>query len=147
MCRNIKTLHNFDPPATDDEVRASAIQFVRKLSGFNKPSKQNEAAFEHAVDQVTRAARELLGNAGDDGAAARPRRRGREGEGAGGGAVRAAGAGDRRLRGARGAFAQPKNRYVTAIAASTPTSSENSAQPSAWRVFFTPTEPKYTAST
>jgi hypothetical protein len=60
MCRNIKTLHNFDPPATDDEVRASAIQFVRKLSGFNKPSKQNEAAFERAVDEVTRSARTLL---------------------------------------------------------------------------------------
>jgi hypothetical protein len=60
MCRNIKTLHNFDPPATDDEVRASAIQFVRKLSGFNKPSKQNEAAFERAVDEVTHSARTLL---------------------------------------------------------------------------------------
>src|SRR5262245_63828739 len=60
MCRNIKTLHNFSPPATDDEVRASAIQFVRKLSGFTKPSKQNEAAFDHAVEQVTLAARELL---------------------------------------------------------------------------------------
>ena len=60
MCRNIKTLHNFDPPATDDEVRASAIQFVRKLSGFTKPSKQNEAVFERAVDEVTHAARTLL---------------------------------------------------------------------------------------
>ena len=60
MCRNIKTLHNFSPPATDDEVRASALQFVRKLSGFTKPSKQNEAAFDHAVDQVALAARELL---------------------------------------------------------------------------------------
>ena len=60
MCRNIKTLHNFSPPATDDEVRASALQFVRKLSGFTKPSKTNEAAFDHAVDQVMRAARELL---------------------------------------------------------------------------------------
>jgi hypothetical protein len=60
MCRNIKTLHNFSPPATDDEVRASALQFVRKLSGFTKPSKHNEAAFEHAVDRVTLAARELL---------------------------------------------------------------------------------------
>ena len=60
MCRNIKTLHNFSPPATDDEVRASALQFVRKLSGFTKPSKQNEVAFERAVDQVTLAARELL---------------------------------------------------------------------------------------
>ena len=60
MCRNIKTLHNFKPPATEDEIRASAIQFVRKLSGFSKPSKVNEAAFNHAVDQVTKAATELL---------------------------------------------------------------------------------------
>lgn len=60
MCRNIKTLHNFEPPATEDEVRASALQFVRKLSGFTKPSKANEPAFHRAVDQVTQAARELL---------------------------------------------------------------------------------------
>ena len=60
MCRNIRTLHNFSPPATDDEVRASAIQFVRKLSGFTKPSKSNEAAFNRAVDEVTHAARHLL---------------------------------------------------------------------------------------
>jgi hypothetical protein len=60
MCRNIKTLHNFAPPATDDEIRASAVQFVRKLSGFAHPSKANEAAFEHAVEHVTDAARELL---------------------------------------------------------------------------------------
>src|SRR5262252_52004 len=60
MCRNIKTLHNFSPPATNDEVRASALQFVRKLSGFTKPSKQNEAVFDHAVEAVTTAARELL---------------------------------------------------------------------------------------
>lgn len=62
MCRNIKTLHNFEPPATDDEIRASALQFVRKLSGFTKPSKANEPAFNRAVDQVTLAARELLGS-------------------------------------------------------------------------------------
>ena len=62
MCRNIKTLHNFEPPATDDEIRASAIQFVRKLSGFTRPSKANEPAFNRAVDQVTAAARELLGS-------------------------------------------------------------------------------------
>ena len=62
MCRNIKTLHNFEPPATDGEIRASALQFVRKLSGFTKPSKANEAAFDRAVDQVTEAARELLGS-------------------------------------------------------------------------------------
>ena len=60
MCRNIKTLHNFKPPATEEEIRASAIQFVRKLSGFSKPSKTNEAAFNHAVDEVTRVATELL---------------------------------------------------------------------------------------
>ncbi|HEY8597732.1 MAG TPA: DUF2277 domain-containing protein [Thermomicrobiales bacterium] len=60
MCRNIKTLYNFAPPATDDEVRAAALQFVRKLSGFNKPSQANEAAFERAVDEVAAAARVLL---------------------------------------------------------------------------------------
>ena len=56
MCRNIKTLYNFSPPASEDEIRASAIQFVRKLSGMNAPSKANEAAFNRAVDQVTKAA-------------------------------------------------------------------------------------------
>ena len=60
MCRNIKTLHNFSPPATEDEIRASALQFVRKISGCNRPSKANEAAFEHAIEHVTDAARELL---------------------------------------------------------------------------------------
>ena len=60
MCRNIKTLHNFKPPATKEEIRASSLQFVRKLSGFAKPSKSNEAAFNRAVDQVTQAAEELL---------------------------------------------------------------------------------------
>ena len=60
MCRNIKTLHNFTPPATDEEIRASSLQFVRKLSGFTKPSKVNEAAFNQAVDQVVQAARMLL---------------------------------------------------------------------------------------
>lgn len=60
MCRNIKTLYNFDPPATTDEVNASALQFVRKLSGFNKPSKANESAFQLAVDRVAAAAQELL---------------------------------------------------------------------------------------
>jgi len=62
MCRNIKTLYNFSPPATEDEIRASALQFVRKLSGFNSPSKANEAAFNRAVDQVTKAAEDLLGS-------------------------------------------------------------------------------------
>jgi hypothetical protein len=60
MCRNIKTLHNFRPPATDEEIRASASQFVRKLSGFTRPSKANQLAFSRAVDQVAAAAHELL---------------------------------------------------------------------------------------
>jgi hypothetical protein len=60
MCRNIKTLHNFEPPATAEEVRASALQFVRKVSGFARPSKTNEAAFNRAVDQVAQAAHQLL---------------------------------------------------------------------------------------
>jgi len=60
MCRNIKTLFNFDPPATDEEIRASALQFVRKLSGFNAPSKANEAAFDKAVEDVSAVARELI---------------------------------------------------------------------------------------
>ena len=60
MCRNIKTLHNFKPPATDDEIRASALQFVRKLSGFTRPSKINEAAFNQAVEDVSHAAHHLL---------------------------------------------------------------------------------------
>ncbi|WP_419696246.1 DUF2277 domain-containing protein [Mesorhizobium muleiense] len=60
MCRNIKTLFNFDPPATDDEVRDAALQFVRKLSGTTRPSKQNQHAFDHAVEAVAASARELL---------------------------------------------------------------------------------------
>ena len=60
MCRNIKTLFNFEPPATEDEVHASALQFVRKLSGFNKPSQANEVAFERAVTEVSASARKLL---------------------------------------------------------------------------------------
>ena len=60
MCRAIKTLHNFSPPATDDEIRASSLQFVRKLSGVTKPSKVNEAAFKRAVDDVAHAAQHLL---------------------------------------------------------------------------------------
>lgn len=61
MCRNIKTLFNFDPPATEEEVRAASLQFVRKVSGFNKPSRANEEAFDAAVDAVTEAALTLLG--------------------------------------------------------------------------------------
>jgi hypothetical protein len=60
MCRNIKTLFNFEPPATEEEIHASALQFVRKLSGFNKPSQANEAAFNQAVAEVSDAARRLL---------------------------------------------------------------------------------------
>ncbi len=62
MCRNIRTLFNFEPPATDDEIQASALQFVRKLSGFAKPSHANEPAFNRAVDEVTATARRLLGS-------------------------------------------------------------------------------------
>ena len=60
MCRNIRTLFNFDPPATEDEIRAASLQFVRKLSGFNAPSQANTAAFERAIDEVTAAASRLL---------------------------------------------------------------------------------------
>jgi hypothetical protein len=60
MCRNIKTLFNFDPPATDEEIQAASLQFVRKLSGFNAPSKANEAAFNRAVSEVTTVARRLI---------------------------------------------------------------------------------------
>ena len=62
MCRNIRTLFNFEPPASEDEIRAAAVQFVRKLSGFTKPSQANEAAFDRAVDEVTVAARTLIGS-------------------------------------------------------------------------------------
>ena len=61
MCRNIRTLHNFEPPATQDEVRGAALQYVRKISGFSKPSQANAAAFERAVDAVAEASAELLG--------------------------------------------------------------------------------------
>lgn len=60
MCRNIKTLFNFDPPATDEEIRAASLQFVRKLSGFNAPSKPNEEAFNEAIDEVAAVARRLI---------------------------------------------------------------------------------------
>jgi hypothetical protein len=60
MCRNIKTLFNFDPPATDEEIRAASLQFVRKLSGFNAPSKANERAFDQAIDEVADVARRLI---------------------------------------------------------------------------------------
>jgi hypothetical protein len=60
MCRNIRTLYNFEPPATDEEVRSAAVQYVRKISGFTKPSQVNEAAFQHAVDEVAAVSAELL---------------------------------------------------------------------------------------
>jgi hypothetical protein len=60
MCRNIRTLHNFEPAATDEEIRASSLQYVRKVSGFTKPSRANEAAFERAVDEVAESTRRLL---------------------------------------------------------------------------------------
>jgi len=72
MCRNIKTLFNFEPPATDDEIRAASVQFVRKLSGFTRPSQVNEAAFDQAVEEVTAAARALIASLKT---AARPRDR------------------------------------------------------------------------
>ena len=62
MCRNIKTLFNFDPPATDDEIQASSLQFVRKLSGFTRPSQANQAAFNQAVEDVATVARQLIGS-------------------------------------------------------------------------------------
>src|SRR3712207_4640690 len=62
MCRNIRTLFNFDPPATEEEIRAASLQFVRKLSGFNAPSKANEAAFNQAIDDVAAVARTLIGS-------------------------------------------------------------------------------------
>jgi hypothetical protein len=72
MCRSIKTLFNFEPPATEEEVRAASLQFVRKLSGFNRPSRANQPAFDHAVEAVARTARELLASLRTE---ARPRDR------------------------------------------------------------------------
>ena len=68
MCRSIKTLFNFEPPVTEDEIRKASLQFVRKLSGFSKPSKANEAAFETAVEEISAAARTLLGSLVTNGA-------------------------------------------------------------------------------
>ena len=82
MCRNIKTLFNFEPPATEDEIHASALQFVRKLSGFNRPSQANAAAFDLAVEEVSAAARKLLTSLHTTAPGARPCRGSREGEGA-----------------------------------------------------------------
>ena len=80
MCRNIKTLFNFEPPATEDEIRASALQFVRKLSGFGRPSQANEAAFNRAVAEVSDVGAKSAGLAAHQRALARPRDRGREGQ-------------------------------------------------------------------
>ena len=75
MCRNIKTLFNFEPPATDDEIRAASLQFVRKLSGFNSPSQANQAAFDQAIEEVTAAASDADRFAGHQRRSARPRSR------------------------------------------------------------------------
>ena len=80
MCRNIKTLFNFDPPATDEEIQAASLQFVRKLSGFTKPSKVNEIVFERAVDEVTQVARDFLGSLVTN--SPQPRNRSRQSSGA-----------------------------------------------------------------
>ena len=79
MCRNIKPLYHFDPPATDDEIRAAALQFVRKVSGFTKPSQANQGAFDQAVDEVTAAVQTLFGEPHHHRPPARPRGRGRQG--------------------------------------------------------------------
>ncbi len=79
MCRNIRTLHNFAPPATEDEIRAAALQYVRKVSGSTRPSKANEEAFAHAVEAVAAITAELLDDAGHRGPAEGPRDRGRQG--------------------------------------------------------------------
>ena len=91
MCRNIRTLFNFAPPATEDEIRAAALQFVRKLSGYTRPAKVNEAAFERARRRDRAAARRLLTSLETTKPAARPRCRGREGESAVEGALRTGG--------------------------------------------------------
>ena len=82
MCRSIKTLFNFAPPATDDEIRAASLQFVRKLSGFTAPSKTNEAAFNRSVDEVFDVARRLVDSLITTAHAAQPRGRSGQGEGA-----------------------------------------------------------------
>ena len=81
MCRNIKTLFNFEPPVTDEEIRRAALQFVRKVSGFNKPSKSNEAAFFAAVEEIAAACRNLLSSLGTNAPPEEPRRRDGQGTG------------------------------------------------------------------
>ena len=95
MCRNIRTLYNFEPPATDEEIRASSLQFVRKLSGFARPSKANRLAFSRAVEQVEQAARQLLNSLVTD---APPRDREAEAAKARARAANRFGASDRRPR-------------------------------------------------
>ncbi|HWG18698.1 MAG TPA: DUF2277 domain-containing protein [Acidobacteriaceae bacterium] len=87
MCRNIKTLFNFEPPVTENEIRAASLQFVRKITGFNKPSQANEGVFQSAVDEVAAVSARLLFNAGDTCPAEEPRGRSREGACARRGAV------------------------------------------------------------
>ena len=81
MCRNIKTLFNFEPPVTEDEVRAASLQFVRKICGFTKPSKANEAAFEGAIEEVAMASSRLLRALDNHGCPEEPRRRSGQGKG------------------------------------------------------------------
>ena len=88
MCRNIKTLFNFDPPATDEEMRAASLQFVRKLSGFNAPSKANENAFNKAIDDVAKIARRLIDDLDTHRAAEEPGRGSGESKSAGGRTIR-----------------------------------------------------------
>ena len=88
MCRNIRPLHNFEPPASSDEVAAAALQFVRKVSGTTKPSQANQAAFDHAVREIAHITRHLLDELVTDRAAEEPRGRGGEAPGAGGAQVR-----------------------------------------------------------
>ena len=83
MCRNIRTLHNFEPPATDDEIRASALQYVRKVSGSTKPSQANTEAFDRAVDEIAHVTRHLLDELVSDRAAEGPRGRGGKAAGTG----------------------------------------------------------------
>ncbi len=91
MCRNIRTLYNFDPPVTEDEMRDAALQFVRKLSGYNKPSRANEAAFYSAIDRIAEDVAQLMDELADERAEAESRGRDREAEGPLGQAVRAPG--------------------------------------------------------
>ena len=88
MCRNIRPLNNFEPPATNDEVHAAALQFVRKVSGTTKPSQANQATFDQAVHEIAHITRHLLDDLVTDRAAEEPRGRGREGPRPGGAAVR-----------------------------------------------------------